>query len=138
MSDLAEFKSRFLRLLELREERDIDKAKSKRSEAAYREYEAELFEEIKEAGIKGRLTFDFGPDVGTAKFQLRTTTYGKLEDKGAALAALKAEGLDELIYEEAVRERRLNELVRDRIEAKAELPEGVGWYDRKGITISRS
>lgn len=138
MTDLDDFKARFQRLLELREERDIDKTKSKRSERAYRNYEAELFQEIKDAGIKGRLSFDFGGTLGTARFQLRSTTYGKLEDKAAAIAALKAEGLGELIYEEAVRERRLNELVRDRIEAKADLPEGVGWYDRRGISISRS
>lgn len=138
MSDLDDFKSRFQRLLELRETRDIDKSKSKRSEKAYREYEAELFEAIKEAGIKGRLSFDFGGDLGTAKFQLRATTYGKIIDKASAIAALKAEGLDDLIYEEAVRERRLNELVRDRIESKSDLPDGVDWYDRRMISISRS
>lgn len=138
MSDLTEFKARFQRLLELREQRDIDKAASKRSENAYREYESELYEEIKDSGITGRISFDFGGDLGTAKFQLRATRFGKIENKKDAIAALKAEGLDELIFEEAVRERRLNELVRDRLDSKSDLPEGVGFYERKGISISRS
>lgn len=137
MSDLDAFKHRFLRLVELREERDVDKAKAKRSENEYRHYEAELFEELKDSGFKGAIGFDFGPEIGTVKFQLRTTTYGKLIDKTAALKALKEEGLDDLIYQEAVRERRLNELVRDRLEAKSPLPEGVDFYDRNGISISR-
>lgn len=135
--DLNAFKHRFLRLVQLREERDIDKAKAKRSEAAYREYEAELFEELRDSGFKGAIGFDFGGDIGTVKFQLRSTTYGKIIDKAAAIAALKKEGLDDLIYQEAVRERRLNELVRDRMESSGDLPDGIGSYDRQGISISR-
>jgi hypothetical protein len=137
MSDLDDFKHRFLRLVELREERDIDKAKAKTSENEYRSYEAELFEELQDSGFKGAIGFDFGGDTGTVKFSLRTTTYGKLIDKQVAMEALKREGLDHMIYEEAVRERRLNELVRDRLDAKAELPEGVDFYKRQGISISR-
>lgn len=139
MSDnpLEEFKAGFRRLLELREARDTDKAKADKSSAAYRELEAELYAELEEAGIRGRLEFDFGGDLGTAKFQRRATTYGRVVDKDAAIAALRAMGLDDVIYDTAVREGRLNEKVREWRETGADYPEGVDAYDRKSIAISR-
>src|SRR5947209_10914589 len=136
-TDINEFKARFQRLLELREQRDIDKQKASKSEREYRDAEAELYQAIEEAGIRGRLKFDFGGDLGTASFQTRSTNYGRVIDKDAAIAALKAEGLDEVVFSEAIREKRLNELVRDRLESRADLPDGVDFYSRKGISISR-
>lgn len=135
---LDEFKARFRELVVLREQRDKDKAALKKSEAAYRECEATLFADLEEAGIKGRISFDFGGEIGEVKFQPRQTRYGQVVDLQAAIAALKAEGLDEIIFKESVREGRLNELVRDRLESGSELPEGVGWYPRRNISISRS
>lgn len=137
MPDMDDFKASFRTLLELREQRDIDKAAAKRSEAEYREKEAELFAELQDAGIRGRFEFDFGGDLGVAKFQRRSTPYGKVIDKEMAIKALEAEGLSEIIYEKSVREGRLNELVRGRLETSKDLPDGVGSYNRQGITISR-
>jgi hypothetical protein len=139
MSDsaMSAFKAPFQRFLELREQRDIDKQALAKSEAKYREAESELLQQIEDAGIKGRLTFDFGGDLGKASFQLRATNYGRVVDKDAALEALKAEGLDDVIYTEAIREKRVNELVRDRLESQSELPDGIDFYTRKGISISR-
>jgi hypothetical protein len=136
-TDITDFKARFQRLLELRETRDIDKQKASRSEQEYRAAEAELFEAIQDAGIRGRISFDFGGDLGRASFQLRSTNYGRVVDKDAALNALKTAGLDDVIYHTAIREGRLNELVRDRLESRDELPDGVDFYTRKGISISR-
>lgn len=138
MSDLDQFKARFRQLLELRVQSDIDKVTADKSSKEYREYEAELWEEVKEAGIQGSLTFDFGADLGKCRFTARQPTiYGRVLDKDTAIAALRAEGLDDVIYESAVREGRLNELVRDRMESGDSLPDGVDYYDRKGITITR-
>jgi len=137
MSEIDELKSRFQRLLELRDRRDKDKKTSAASERAYRECEAEVFEAVQDSGMKGRISFDFGGELGRASFQTRSTNYGRILDKDAAIRALKAEGLDEMITSEAIVERRLNELVRDRLESTADLPDGVGWYPRNGISISR-
>lgn len=136
MTDTAEFKAKFQRLLELREARDVDKSKSKKSEAAYREYESELWEELSESGISGSLKFDFG-DMGNAAFVSRSTIYGSVVDKKAAIASLKKLGLGDAINDEAIREGRLNEIVRDYMETGQELPDGVSFYPRKGISISR-
>lgn len=136
MSDMDEFKASFQRLAELRQSRDRDKKAAEKSEKAYREKEAELYAELEEAGIRGRLTFDFGGDLGTYKFQRRATIYGRVLDKKTALEALKKLGLSDMVYSEAVNQGRLNEKVRDWLEAGETIPEGLDFYTREAISIS--
>jgi hypothetical protein len=136
-TDITDFKARFQRLLELREDRDITKQQADRAENEYRLAEAELYEAIEESGIRGRLSFDFGGSLGKASFQLRATNFGRVVDQEVAIEALRAEGLGDMIYTEAVRQKRVNELVRDRLESQSELPDGIDFYTRKGISISR-
>lgn len=133
----TDFKAKFQRLVELREERDMTKTAAKNAEKAYREYEAELFAETEEAGMEGRFGWDFGSDLGTAKFNRRRTFYGRVLDKESALKALREAGILDTIIEDHIREGRLNELVRDRLESGQDMPEGIDWYAREGITISR-
>lgn len=137
-TEMTDLKAKFRNLLELRVQRDEDKAAADASSRAYREAESELYTEMEDAGMRGRITFDFGGDLGKAGFQLRRTTYGRVLDNETAIAALEAEGLSDVIYDKAVREGRLNELVRDRLEARDKLPDGIDFYDRKGLSISRS
>lgn len=136
--EINALKARFQRLLELRRARDIAKKSSATAEKAYRECEAELFQSIKDSGLKGRLSFDFGGDLGSASFQTRSTIYGRVLDKDTAIQALRAEGFDDVVTTEAIVERRLNEIVRDRLESTTDLPDGVDYYSRDGISISQS
>lgn len=137
MSDLAALESKFRRLAELREERDIDKKASENSEAAYREYEAELFEAVEESALRGTVEFDFGGDLGKIRFQPRRTIYGRVIDKNAALDAFENEALVDEMTAPKIEARRLNEYVRDRLENGQELPDGVDYYERRYFTISR-
>jgi hypothetical protein len=136
MSELAGLEHKFRRLAELREERDTDKAALKASENAYREYESELLETVAESSLRGSVEFDFGGDLGVIRFQPRATIYGKVVDQHAALDALDEEMLREEMTKEAIEARRLNEYVRDKLERGEELPEGIGYYERKFFTIS--
>lgn len=137
MSELARLESKFRRLAELRDQRDIDAAAAKRSEGAYRSYEAELFEEIEDSALKGTVEFNFGGDLGTVRFQTRSTIYGKVEDKNAAYEAFENEALIDEMTAPKFEARRLNEYVRDRLESGLPLPEGVGYYVKRYFTISR-
>jgi hypothetical protein len=137
MSDLSALESKFRRLAELREQRDIDKKAAENSESEYRAYEAELFETIEESALRGTVEFDFGGDLGLIRFQPRRTIYGRVIDKAAALEALEAEALVEEMTAPKIEARRLNELVRDRMESNQELPEGIDYYERRFFTISR-
>lgn len=134
----VEFKEKFRHLLELRVKKDETDAAAKRAKKNYTEYLHELYDELEEAGIRGRHEFDFGEELGTAKFTRTSTTFGTVVNKDAALAALDAEGLADVIHERSVRQGRLNELVRDRIESGSELPEGVASYDKHNISVSRA
>lgn len=137
MSELAGFESKFRRLAELRQARDEAKAAQTAAESAYREYEADLLEQVADSSLRGSVEFDFGEDLGVIRFQPRGTIYGKVVDKMAALDSLDAEMLREEMTSEAIEARRLNEFVRDKLEAGEELPEGIGYYERKFFTISR-
>jgi hypothetical protein len=136
MSDLTALESKFRRLAELRETRDIDKKAAELSEAAYREYEAELLETVKESSLRGTIEFDFG-DMGVIRFQPRSTIYGRVIDKNAALEAFEQEALVDEMTSPKIEARRLNEYVRDRIESNQDLPEGIDYYERNYFTISR-
>lgn len=137
MSEFADLESKFRRLAELRETRDTDKAALERSEAEYREYESELFQTLEESSVKGSLGFDFGGDLGTIKFQPRATVYGRVIDKVAARDALEALGIDEEIMSQKVEARRLNDLVREYRDQGKDLPDGIDFYEKKFITVSR-
>lgn len=137
MSDLAALESKFRRLAELRETRDIDKHTADASEGAYREYEAELLETIDESALRGTVEFDFGGELGRIRFQPRRTVYGKIIDKNAALDAFEAEAIADEMTAPKIEARRLNEYVRDRMEAGQDLPDGVGYYERRYVTISK-
>lgn len=137
MSDLAGLESKFRRLAELREQRDFDKAAAESSEKGYREYEAELLEAIDESALRGTIQFDFGGDLGVIKFQPRRTIYGRIIDKNAALDAFEEEALLDEMTAPKIESRRLNEYVRDKVESHQELPDGIDYYERRYVTISR-
>lgn len=137
MSDLARLESKFRRLAELREQRDFDKQAAERSEAEYREYEAELLETIDESALRGSVEFDFGGELGTIRFQPRRTIYGRIVDKNAAMEAFENEAIIEEMTAPKIEAKRLNEYVRDRLEHDGNLPPGVDYYERKYVTISR-
>lgn len=126
----AEFASKFNHLAELRKKADEDKAAADASKEALSEYQAELYEELEEAGIRGRHTFKFG------KFQRASTTYGQVLDKKTAIESLKKLGYADAIIEESIAKGRLNEIVRDLLEAGKPLPDGIGSYEQKRIQIS--
>jgi len=137
MSDLAALESKFRRLAELREQRDIDKKAAEQSESEYREYEAELFGAVEDSALRGTVEFDFGGDLGKIRFQPRRTIYGQVVDKSAALESFEQEALIDEMTGPRIEARRLNEYVRDRLENGQELPDGVSYYERKFFTISR-
>ena len=129
--------SRFIRLVELREQRDFDKAQFERSEREYREYEKELFSEVDESPLEGTIKMDLGPEHGTVSFRLNRTVYGRIIDQDTALEAFEDEAITEELTKPGIQKRRLNELVRERLENGVKLPEGIDYYENRGITISR-
>lgn len=134
---LAGLESKFRRLAEKREDRDIAKSAYEKRERDYREYEAELFEQIEDSALRGTVEFDFGGDLGVIRFQPRRTIYGRIIDKNAALDAFENEAIADEMSSPKIEARRLNEYVRDRLENNQNLPTGVDFYIKQYFTISR-
>src|SRR4051794_19567893 len=112
---LAPFENRIKRLVELRDQRDEDKAAAANSEKAYRDAEAELVEDLEESGVKGSIKFDFGGEMGEVRIHANETFYGRIIDPDKALDYFENAGLIESHTEQKFVGRRLNELVREHI-----------------------
>lgn len=137
MTALNSLESKFRRLAELREQRDIDAQAAKRSEEEYREYEFSLIDQLEDSALSGSVQFDFGGDLGVIKFQPRKTTYGRILDKNAAMESLEEMAITEEMTSPKIEAKRLNEMVREYQDQGLDLPEGIGYYDKKFISISR-
>lgn len=145
MSDdnvFAQLESKFRRLAELRVERDQSKTANQKAEKEYRSYEAELIAELAESKTKGTHSFDFGGDLGEMKFISKKTVYGQVVDHQLAAAYFASEEGEassqttEVMYEPKIIGRRLNEIARECHEDGGEFPPGIGFYEKKFISIS--
>lgn len=137
MSDLDAITQKLRRLVAYRERRDQTKLEADLANEAYRDYEQELFQEIDEGPLAGSVRLDLGEPYGEVAFRTRSTIYGRINDLEQALEAFEEEALTEEITKSDIRKRRLHELVRERIESGQPLPNGVDFYENRGITISR-
>jgi hypothetical protein len=137
MSDEEIIASKFRRLVELREKRDINKTAAERSEKEYRAYESELFDEIEEGPGEGTRKFDLGPPHGTVAFTPRETKFGRLLDSEAASEYFEEMDLTEEMTKPGIEKRKLNEYVRELLEQGKPMPPGVDFYVNRGITISK-
>jgi hypothetical protein len=131
-----ELKSKFRRLVELREKRDSTKLAAENAEKEYREYEAELWDELDDSPLKGTIKLDLGPPYGEVKFGPRETFYGRVLDKEAALDYFENRALMDEYTEPKIAMSRVNELVRECLEQKRPIPEGLDFYAKRYISIS--
>lgn len=125
------------RLMEARIERDEDAAKAKRSEATYREVEAEVYEQFEDSGTVGTIKVDLGDPFGVVSFRTRETYFGKIVDEDAALEYYEQRAQIDEVTQPKFTMARINEEVRDRIEQGLSMPPGVTFTARRGMTITR-
>lgn len=129
--------SKLRRLMEARQARDEAKRALKTAEDEYREMEAEIFAELEDGPIKRINNIDLGPPWGVVSFQARETVYGRVIDEEAAIEHFKAMGmLDEVTNRKPVM-ARVNEFVRDAVEQGEKPPEGLDYYRKQFVTITR-
>lgn len=137
LTDEEKIASKFRRLVELRETRDVDKLAAEKSEEAYRDYESELFEAMKASPIKGTRRIDLGPPHGLVVFTPRETKFGRILDLDKALEHFEQRAMVESMTKPAIAKRKLNEMVREYLEQGKPMPPGIDWYPQRGITISK-
>lgn len=138
MSEAADaLASKFRRLMEAREERDITEKAAKNAEKFYREVEAELYDELEDSPIKGSIKIDLGEPYGTVTFQPKETYYGRVLDTDQALDYLDARALADEFTKPKIVMARIHELVREKLEQRQPLPDGLDFYAKRYISISR-
>lgn len=135
MSDEDQIASKFRRLVELRETRDQTKTAADTAEEEYRHYEGELFDEIQDGPMSGTRRINIGGEV--IAFTPRETKFGRIIDADAAVEFFDRSGMAEEMTRPKIEKRKLNELVRDYLDAGKSLPDGIDFYINRGITISR-
>lgn len=132
-----DLETKFRRLVELREQRDIAKSTAEATEREYREYESELWDELEDSPMKGTIKIDLGEPYGVVSFQYKETYYGRVLDKDAALDYLDNNALTDEFTSPKLEMRRVNELVRECIEEQRPLPKGFDFYPKRFISISK-
>ena len=125
-----EINDRLAELDRLKEDRDHKRRIADEAEAAHRQYEANLFADLRELGLRTIRT-------DHAQFQRKSTVYATVTDKDELLEWAKERGLDEELFSDKPNKQALNQIVRDAIDSGQELPPGVNWYPREYISITK-
>jgi hypothetical protein len=125
------------RFVEARTKRDEDKAAAEKSEKEYREQEAELWDELEDSPIEGAIKVNLGPPYGVVAFQPKETYYGRILDEEKALDYFERTAqVDEYTAPKIVK-GRVNELVRECLEAGRPTPEGIDFYAQRYVSITK-
>lgn len=132
-----EFTAKLRRLMEAREKRDTSKIAAETAEKEYRELESELWDEIDESPVEGSLKIDLGEPYGKVTFGVRETYYGRVLDTEAALEYFEQTARVDEFTQPKIVPARVNELVRERLEAGEPMPDGIDFYARRYIAMSR-
>jgi hypothetical protein len=133
---------RLRRLMELREAKDEAEKAAKEAAKDFREAEADLFEILTDpdtGDVRRIPPVDLGEPFGRVAFQARETFYGRV------IPGMEQDALDYFREQHTLDEhteikfskKRLNELVRERIEDNGQMPPGVDFYPSRGVTITR-
>jgi hypothetical protein len=136
LQSAEELASRVRRLVELRNERDTTKVAADNAKRAFESYQAEFFEEYQRSPLKGSIKVDLAGDYGTVQIVPRETKYGRILDRDKAEAFFKASGQVNEFLKEDVRMGRLHELVREHLEQKKPLPDGIDFYTKQYFTVT--
>ena len=125
------------RLMELRAKRDEDKAAAEQSEKDYREAEADVYEALSEGPLDRLNNIDLGEPWGKVSFHAKETIYARVIDEEAALEHFEQRAMIEEVTTPKLSMARMNETVRTAVENGDPLPEGLDFYPRRFVQITR-
>lgn len=135
MDEVEALQERFAELVRLRIAKDTAKAAADRAKDEYDEYESDLWEEINESPLKGAIPLEI-PGHGKVVFQKRETYRGRVLNEADLVEWARENDMLAEFTEPKISKARLNELVRERIEAREPLPPGADFYPTRYISMS--
>lgn len=125
------------RLMELREKRDEAKTAAENAEKEYREHEADVWEALEDSPVKPPFKVDLGEPYGVVSFHPKETYYGRVIDKEKALEYFEGRAMIDEVTEPKIVAARVNEIVRDAIEQAESLPDGLDFYAKRFVSITK-
>lgn len=133
----ADLEVKLRRFVEARTVRDETKVASERAEKVYRAQEAELWDELADSPIEGAIKVNLGPPYGVVTFQPKETYYGRILDEEKALEYFEQTAQVDEFTKPKIVKSRLNELVRQCLEAEKSPPAGIDFYASRYVSISK-
>ncbi len=105
---------------------------------ALREEEEACYEELEELlGDVSTITIDLGEGYGKQQFTRQSQNYHTIYSKEMAFEALDKEALSDEATRADFNGAFLNALVQKRLRQGQPLPDGVGWRERRWITVTQ-
>lgn len=121
--------------LKARDEAEAAASAAKAAEKEHKQRQAELWEAMSDAGLKS-LKIDVGEPWGEISLRPSETIRSKVLDKDALIEALEQSGRADEITKVDFKLKPLNELVRECLNHKIKLPDGLDFSSTKYITVS--
>lgn len=125
------------RLMEIRQRRDEANVAAEATEKEYREYEADVWDDLEASPITGNLKIDLGAPYGVVSFRPNETYYGRIIDKEAAMEYLEQRAMMDEVTQPKVVMRRITEIVNEHREQGKNMPPGMDFYAKRYITITK-
>lgn len=129
--------------VEKRNERDNAKKKWVKAKDECETAELDVFDLFVAAGsdgeprIKGQIKVNLGPPHGWVAFRTRETHFATVEDEDAAAEWYEQRAMSEEVTTIKFSMKRLHEDVRQAIEMGEDLPDGLAYYTRRGMTVTK-
>lgn len=133
MSERLDTRAR--KVLELREEASMKQADADRAKAQRDRYEAEFWAALEDENTK-TWTGDVGAPYGQIRITRRSTPRSRVLNKQALIKALRERGLAAAMLRPEPNKKALNAYVKTLQETGEPLPEGLDFYDDKGLTVT--
>lgn len=124
---MASIQVRVRKFHRLRERYEESNRRTKRLKRELDEFQASLYEQMRREGVISLRTQE-------GLFTTKSTVYAVVQDRDAFAEWCRENDLTDELLSLKPAEQRLNEIVRERIDTKQDLPPGVGWYPREYIS----
>lgn len=125
------------RFMEVRVRRDEAKKAYEEAEKEYRDFEADVWEELSDNPVQGTVRVDLGDPYGVVSFYPNETYYARIIDSEAALQYFEERAMLDEMTEPKIVMKRANEVVREMIEQAESMPPGLDFYPRRNVRVTR-
>lgn len=136
LTGAEELASRVRRLVELRTRKDETEAAAKTAKEEFVEYQAQFYEEYEKSPLTGSINVNIGGDFGTVQLVPRSTKSGRVLNYDKAVQYFRERGQLAEFTRNEIRKGRINDLVKECIEQKKPLPDGIDYYTKEYFTIT--